>query len=149
MKRTMTWVLIADGARARIAWNDGPGRGVRPLDREELQGRNLPGREIMSDRPGRTFDSAGQGRHAMEPPTDPREHERRIFLNELAALLHREQQQGHYDRLVLVAPPKALGILRDALSDSVRDRITGELDKDLTNIPFHRIAQHLGSVLAV
>lgn len=149
MKRTMTWILIADGTRARIAWNDGPGRGVQFLDRAELRGRNRPGREIMSDRPGRTFDSAGQGRHALELPTDPREHERQVFLNDVAALLDREHQRGRYDRLVLVAPPKALGTLRDALSDAARAKVTGEIDKNLTNIPVHRIAEHLGSVLAV
>ncbi len=140
MKPITTWILLADGTQARIACNDGPGRGIKPVFEETLHGRNLP---------GRTFDSHGQGRHAMEPPTDPRENEKQHFIRGLAALLDKEAKRGHYDRLVLVAPPKALGYLRSALSDSVREKITGEIDKDLVHLPMQELPAHLGKVLAV
>jgi len=149
MKPITTWILLADGTQARIACNDGPGRGIKPVFEETLHGRNLPGREINSDRPGRTFDSHGRGRHAMEPPTDPRENEKQHFIRGLAALLDKEAKRGRYDRLVLVAPPKALGYLRSALSDSVREKITGEIDKDLVHLPMQELPAHLGKVLAV
>ena len=149
MKPIITWILLADGTQARIACNNGPGRGVKPVFEETLHGRNLPGREINSDRPGRTFDSHGKGRHAMEPPTDPRENEKQHFIRDLAALLDKEAKRGRYDRLVLVAPPKALGYLRDALSDQVRGRITGEINKDLVHLPIQDLPRHLGKVLAV
>ncbi len=67
MKSTVTWILIADESRARLLANHGPRRGVEPVSEDLLEGRILPGREIMSDRPGRTFDSVGAGRHAKEP----------------------------------------------------------------------------------
>ena len=149
MKPITTWILLADGTQARIACNDGPGRGVKLVFGETLHGRNLPGREIDSDRPGRTFDSHGKGRHAKESPTDPRENEKQHFIRDLAALLDKEATRGRYDRLVLVAPPKALGYLRDALSDQVRNRITGEIDKDLVHLPIRDLPPHLGKVLAV
>ena len=149
MKPITTWILLADSTQARIACNDGPGRGVTLVSGETLHGRNLPGREIDSDRPGRTFDSHGRGRHAMEPPTDPRENEKQHFIRDLAALLDKEAKRGRYDRLVLVAPPKALGYLRRALSDQVRDRITGEIRKDLMHLPTRDLPPHLGKVLAV
>ncbi len=87
MKPIVTWILIANGARARLFSNDGPGHGVRLVSDEVLVCVNLPGREIMSDRPGRTFDSVGAGRHAKEPRTDAREIEKRSFAHELAAML--------------------------------------------------------------
>jgi protein required for attachment to host cells len=149
MKAVTTWILIADSTQARIACNEGPGRGVKPVFEEVLHGRNLPGREINADRPGRAFDSAGLGRHAKEPPTDPRENEKQHFIRELAALLDKGAKQGRYDRLVLVAPPKALGQLRATISDAVRAKVSGELDKDLVHVSMHQLAGHLGGVLAV
>lgn len=149
MKPIKTWILVADGARARIFLNDGPGRGVKPGPKKEFHGVNLPDRDIVSDRPGRAFDSAGQGRHAMAPRSDPREHEQRRMHHELAAYLDKEAGKGSFDRLVIVAPPKALGNLRSELSGAVRAKVSGELNKDLTHVAIHDLAKHLGSVLAV
>lgn len=149
MKPIRTWILIADGAQARIACNDGPGRGLALAHEETFHGRNVAGREIMSDRPGRTVDKARQGRHAMEPHSDPREVEKRRFLREMVALLDDAAKRNSFDRLILVAPPRALGMLRGELSESLRARLEGELDKDLTQVPVHDLAQHLGGVLAV
>lgn len=149
MKPIRTWILIADATRARIAVNDGPGSGLKPIPGQEFEGRNLPGREIMSDRPGRTFDSAGLGRHGKVPHTDPREVEALRFLHGLAEKLDEGRKQERYDRLVIVAPPKALGQLRAQLSGAVRARLTGELDKNLTHVPDHELADHLGALLPV
>jgi protein required for attachment to host cells len=149
MKRIITWILITDGSQARLFRNDGPGRGVAPLSDDLLTGCNLPGREIMSDRPGRTFDSAGQGRHAKEPRTDPREVEKRRFAHTLAVMLEDGLNQGSFDCLVLVAPPRALGQLRDELSESVHDKISAELAKDLTQTPQHKLPEHLVGIMAV
>lgn len=149
MKPIKTWILIADGARARIVLNDGPGHGIKPGPDKEFEGVNLPDRDIVSDRPGRAFDSAGQGRHAMEPRSDPHAHEQRKLHHVLATYLDKEAKKGSFDRLVIVAPPKALGNLRAELSATVRAKVTGELNKDLTHVAIHDLAKHLGSVLAV
>lgn len=149
MKPTRTWILIADGAQARIARNDGPGRGVTLAHEETFHGRNEAGRDIMADRPGRTFDSAGEGRHAKEPHSDPREVEKRRFLREMVTLLDEAAKRDSFDRLVLVAPPKALGLLRNELSETLRKRLDGELDKDLTQVPVHELARHLGDLIPV
>lgn len=149
MKSITTWILVADGSQARIASHMGPGKGLEPVLENQLHSRNLPGREIMADRPGRAFDSAGQGRHAMEPVTDPRVHDKQDFIREIAALLDKESKRGSFDRLVIVAPPKALGYLREELSDTVRSKVTGELGKDLVHVPLHDLAGHLEEVLAV
>lgn len=149
MKPIVTWILIANGARARLFSNDGPGHGVKLVSDEVFAGTNLPGREIMSDRPGRTFDSVGAGRHAKEPRTDPREVEKRSFAHELAAMLDDGLKQGKFERLVLVAPPRELGFLRVELSPAVRKRVSAELNKDLTGVAPSEITDHLGAVMAV
>ena len=30
MKKKVTWIIVADGSRARVLANDGPGKGLRP-----------------------------------------------------------------------------------------------------------------------
>jgi len=149
MKPITTWIVIADGAQARIVLNDGPGKGVKPGPKREFSATNVPGRDIMADRPGRTFDSAGVGRHAKEPRSDPREVEQKRMLRELAKFLEQEAKKGSYNRLVIVAPPRALGSLRSGLSANARAKVTAELDKDLTQVAIHDLAGHLGAVLAV
>ena len=77
MKSVKTWILIANGSRARIVINEGVGRGVTAVAGKFFNRESQKGGDIMADRPGRTFNSEGTGRHAMEYSSDPvRERER-------------------------------------------------------------------------
>ncbi len=150
MKPTTTWILIADGARARIFANHGPGKGIYAVDGAEVETELLPSRELRDDRPGRTFESANNTmRHAIAPRQDAHRELKRTFSEELAAILDEKLARKAYDRVVLVAPPATLGDLRSALSAQVREAVYAELDKDLTNTPAAELPQHLGAVLAV
>jgi protein required for attachment to host cells len=149
MKPTTTWILIADGARARIFANHGPGKGIEAVKGAEFDGDHRPDREIMSDRPGRAFESVGATRHAIQPHHDPHRELKRTFSERLAALLEEQLSAKAYDRIVLVAPPVTLGDLRSALSDHVKAAVCAELGKDLTKTPMAELPQHLGAVLAV
>ena len=63
MKYKNTWVVVADGARAQFFCNKGPVTGLESALPLALVADNRPSGEISSDRPGRVFDIAGQGRH--------------------------------------------------------------------------------------
>lgn len=153
---TTTWILIADGARAHLLVNRGPGTGLERVFAEEFvnpAGRAHVG-EMLSDGQGRSFDSVGRGRegiaggrHAMEPPTDPKRHAQEDFARELAAMLDVHAQKRAFDALILVAAPRMLGDLRTHLSAAVAQRVSHELDKDLTNTPEHDLPQHLGDLV--
>ena len=67
----------------------------------------------------------------------------------LAQHLRAAHNRQAYDRLVLVAPPQALGDLRSCLDDGVRTKISGELNKELTHLKDHELAEPIGKVLAV
>ena len=55
-RKYTTWILIADGARAHIIANDGPGKGLKPVPGREYTGVNLPTREIgMKAKVSRVF----------------------------------------------------------------------------------------------
>ena len=146
MQKT-TYVLIADGARARLFVVEEGTAVLKPALGQEFIGTNLPSREIASDRPGRSFDSAGSGRHAMEPPTDPHRHAERVFAQEVAAVLEDARQKNAFQRLVVVAPPKALGDLRGEFSVALRNRVIAELHKDLTKVAIHDLPSHLAEIL--
>ncbi|MGD1879033.1 MAG: host attachment protein [Kiloniellaceae bacterium] len=149
MKATRSWIVIADGAQARILENTGPGKGLTPLPAEERHQDLRPSRDINADRPGRTHDRMGPGRHAMEPPSDPHREEKRHFATELAGRLNAAAQKQSYDRLVLVAPAKTLGDLRQALSKEAAAKVEGELSKDLIQIADQDLPDHLNAVIAL
>lgn len=148
MKKTVTWVLIADGAQARILENTGPGKGLKQVDGLDWAIEPLSAQEIVSDRPGRGHASAGAGRSAMEPRTDPVDHRETEFVKSVAATLDRKQQQGAFDRLIIAAAPIALGDIRKAISPAVRKTVVAELNKDLTNTPTAQLDQHLDGIIA-
>lgn len=149
MKPTTTWILVADGARARVFVNLGPSKGIEALEGATIEADHRADREIMSDKPGRSFESVGDTRHAYEPRHDPHRELKRSFAEALAAMLDEKLAEKAYDRVVLVAPPATLGDLRAALSGAVRGAVYAELDKDLTNTPVAELPKHLGAVMAV
>jgi protein required for attachment to host cells len=85
----------------------------------------------------------------MELPTDRHEYEKFLFARDLAAVVERAATAKRFERLVLVAPPAALGRLRLALTQRTRRMIRAEIGKDLTHIPFRELPAHLGEVIAV
>jgi protein required for attachment to host cells len=146
--RKVTWVLVADGARARLLTRTERNAPLVPALDHEFIGSNIPSREIDADRPGRSFDSAGEGRHAMEPPTDPKRKRKADFARELATLLDAEAKRGAFDQLVVVAPPQALGDLRAEFSDAVRSRIIEQINKDLVEASTEELTARLGEALS-
>jgi protein required for attachment to host cells len=150
MEKTVSWIVVADGGHAKIFANEGPGKGLQPVSGEDFDA-NLAhaARDIVTDRPGRTFDSVGAGRHAKEPPSDPRRLEKEAFLGRVADHLGVCAEEGRFHRLVLVAEPRALGALRGQLSASLGKKVHAELAKDLTKATTEEIAAHVGEVLAV
>ncbi|WP_299392954.1 host attachment protein [Pelagibius sp.] len=149
MKPVRSWIVVADGARARILENDGPGKGLFPLPEEERHHSHRPTREINADRPGRTHDRLGPGRHAMEPPSDAHRQEKQRFAAKLAERLNAAAAARSYDRLVLVAPAKTLGDLRRALSKETAAKVHAELAKDLTPLADAELPEHLEKVIAL
>lgn len=140
--------MVADGARMRVFINEGRGGELSELADKARSADPKPSRDIDADRPGRTFDSAGQGRHAMEPSSDSNRHAKRLFAGEIAAALKQAHEKKAFDRLVLVAAPATLGDLREVLAKHVRDAVCSELAKDLTNLNERDVADHLRDILA-
>lgn len=144
MKHRRTWVLIADAGRARILEGDGSGKGLKPVEGMRFETDLPPTHELVNDRQSRSFESVGSARHAISGGVDPHRKEKRRFVEDIAKVLSEKLDQKAYDRLVVVAPPQALGDFRDAIPENVRTRIVNEVAKDLTKTKNEDVAGILG-----
>lgn len=147
MTKATTWLLVADAERARIFAVAADGATLEREPLHELTAEMAPSREIASDRPGRTFDSAGEGRHAKAPPTDPKRHEKERFARAVVELLESARGRSEFDHLAVVAPPPMLGDLRTLLSPQLRAMVVAETAKDLAMRPAHDLETQLAELL--
>jgi len=147
MPKPCTWICVADGTRARFFHCDGPGREIVPAMSYMLaapsRSHNL---QMTTDRPGRTFDSAGIGRHAYDEG-DWQDEEKSRFAGRVAAQLDRAVLDHQFDRLVMVAPPAMMGELRKHISDFTRRMVVVEVVKDLTHATPREMQSHLAEAL--
>ncbi len=125
------WVVVADGEKARFLVNVGTANELKLEEARRKEIDNPPTREQGSDKPGR-FDDAGIGRSAVDD-TDWHALEKERFAEELAEDLRKETLSGSFSQLVIVAPAKTLGTLRQQLHKETQDCLHTDLDKDLTN----------------
>ena len=150
MKAKVTWILIADGATAKVFEHLGPGKGLRAVDDLMFEQEPLKASEIMADKPGRSYSSgSANGRSAIEYSSDPVAVRERRFVENVAGELDRKLQQHAFSRLIVAAAPTALGDLRPAFSKGVKDTILAELPKDLTHIPTLQLESHFAGLLPV
>ncbi len=144
-KKRKTWVVVADGARARIMKRKGRGQRLILIEEMDSPDSRRPTRDQGTGKPGRGF-SPGSGRHEFSDPVDWHEAAKANFLKQLARRLLELDHQGAFDELILVAPPKALGELRAGLGGHLSGRIKGEINKDLTQLTLHELAAYLKKV---
>jgi protein required for attachment to host cells len=149
MKPTVTWILLADGAQAKVFAHSGPGTGLRPVEDLLFEDEPRRAREIMSDKPGRAFSSMGSGRSAMEYASDPVKMREANFVKQVAEELERRYQQSAFSRLIIAAAPTALGTLRGALSDNLKEAVVAEMPKNLTNETTPRLEKHFDGILVM
>jgi protein required for attachment to host cells len=149
MKPTVTWILLADGAQAKVFAHSGPGTGLTPIEELIFEEEPLRAREIMSDKPGRSFSSVGTGRSAMEYSSDPVKMREANFVKQVADELERKYQESAFSRLIIAAAPTALGTIRNALSKTVKESIVAEMPKNLTNEPTPRLEKHFDGILVM
>jgi acetolactate synthase I/II/III large subunit len=99
---TTTWILVADGARARVLKSEGRGAKLEPALDEEMVGMALghQTRDLVSDQPGEGKDRAGFGQRRMDPPTEPQRYAKMSFARDVARMLTDRLNHGEFDRLV-------------------------------------------------
>jgi protein required for attachment to host cells len=143
------WVAVADSARARLF---AARNALAPLDEIETlvnPEARIPQRELVSDAPGRSFRRVGRQRALMSSEVNAKQHETLAFARQIAERLNEARVRGEYHKLVLVAAPAFLGVLREQLDKHVLELVCTTLDKDLTQLRAEELRARLPQRLGV
>lgn len=143
-----TWILVANNANARIFTAETPSSSLTELEGFSHGLSRLHDRELTTDLPGKIKNTGGiGGGHAFEQPTDPKKHEAQVFAQELADYLETAHNHDKFRQLLLVAEPSFLGLLRDELTNAVKNTVVFELDNNLVKADAAEIREHLPTYL--
>jgi protein required for attachment to host cells len=138
-----TWILVAESSRAKIYEQDQPHSELHELEGFDHAASRMNDHDLVTDAPGRTFDSNGKGRHAITQDVEPKEQEAIHFARILAHHLDQNAKKKHFDKLVVIAPPEFLGFLRNSFSDHVSKMIVASVNKNLVHESAKNILGHL------
>ncbi len=129
---TKMWIVVADEAKARILSLEKltePLVEIQTFNSEEATKRD---QDIVSDKSGTSYDSSGQGRHSMGDRNEQKEQYAIRFAKEISECLEKNRLLNSYTKVVIIAAPHFLGLLRKTFSKEVSEMISLEVDKDLT-----------------
>jgi protein required for attachment to host cells len=149
-----TWILVCDASRARLLLERRRGRDISLVESFEHADSRAHVRDLMADAQGRkpvgpvpAARVAGQGgahgRPGAEPDTDAKEVEAQKFARELAEVLDKGRSDHAYERLIIAAPPRFLGMLRGALDAQVAKLVETTIDKDFAGFDLPELIERL------
>lgn len=138
------WVVVCDGSKALFLENAGDSKFPNLKTRDVLEQKVPLTSDIGTDAPGRSHSSVGHGRSAVEQ-TDFHTQQEEEFLRSIMAKLDAALQAGQVKSIILVAPPRALGVLRQAYTHGLKQAVREEVQKDYVNMPVYEIEKHLAA----
>lgn len=125
-----TYIVVADAARARVFTRD----ALKLEEKESLvhaEGRLHEG-DLVTGTTGGVDESTSHTRRASRGDSVALDHESEIFAKQVAERIYKARVDNSMDKLILVAPPRFLGVLRDKLDGPSSKLIIHTLDKDLS-----------------
>jgi len=137
-----TWVLVIDGSKALVLENmtDGQDPNLQVVRKDENDAPNNKGES--------TTGPAQQGIRRQLDASDYHESTEAGFAEEMAEWLYKAAHRGRFQHLVLVAPDKVIGTLRQKLHKEVAQKVVGEVHKTLTGHPVDQIERIVMQELA-
>ena len=139
-----TWVMVMDGSKALILRNvtDGRDPNLEVVRKDE--------NDATDSKAVSTEDPRAEGTGDARKPTADDFHNttEHGFAEEMAEWLYRAAHRNRFRKIVLVAPPKVLGTLRQKLHKEVASRVVGEVHKTLTGHPVDQIERIVAEELA-
>jgi protein required for attachment to host cells len=127
-------VLVADGRKMLFFRNHGDENQIDLRTEAHDARRDRRDREIKTDAPGTMKQSMGYGRPSMEE-TDFHQQDEDRWIKEAAEELKKRALQNDFEALAIVAPPKALGVLKKSLHKEVEKRIVCTVNKEMSGRP--------------
>jgi len=137
-------VLVADGRKMLFFRNHGDENQIDLRTEAHDRREDRKDSEIKTDAPGGIHQSAGYGRSTYEE-TDFHQQEEDRWIEDAADELSRRALRNDFDALAIVAPPKALGVMRKALHKEVEKRLVFTVNKEMSGRPVPDIEALLAS----
>lgn len=141
MRQERIYVLVCDGGRGEVL--AGAGRTPRLTPVPDTARSNTASVEAGERATG--YASVGHRRYSVEEHADPRQEIEEAFLAEMIGWL--DGHEADFDRLVVAAPPKALGVIRKQLPAGLRAKLAGEVNADLTKADAGLIERRVAEAL--
>jgi protein required for attachment to host cells len=138
------WVVVCDGSKALFLQNAGDSKFPNLQTREVMEQKVPATSEIGSDKPGRSHSSVGPGRSAVNQ-TDFHTQQEIEFLRSIMAKLDAAAQAGQMKSIIIVAPPRAIGVLRQHYTHALKKTVREEIQKDYVRMPVYEIEKHLAA----
>lgn len=137
-----TWIVVANGTLAKF-FQATSNEVLKEVDSLQHPQTKAKGTDVLSDKPGRTFDSQGKGRHHVGTLQTLEDQEMEKFAKEINLKLKKLAEAGEINQVFLIAGPRFLGILNKNLNANITELIGGKVDKDLTSEGTEAIRKHL------
>lgn len=148
-KDTRTWFVVADRTVARFFESEGGVKAWRPLRALEHPEGRLKSGQLESDRQGATKSQNGND-YSVRGLSNTKEaavHVMEVFARDISKIIEAGRVKNAYDRLVLVAPPRFLGELKNSLSAQAEGMVYRTLDQELTQLDDAALRERLRPVL--
>lgn len=135
-------VLVADGTKALFLRNQGDENQIDLRTEAHDHRRDRKDREIKTDAPGIQSPRMGTGRDTMDE-SDFHQQEEDRWVKDAADELKQRALRNDFEALAIIAPPKALGVMRKGLHKEVEKRIVLTINKEMTDRPIPDIEELL------
>ncbi|MGK5594628.1 MAG: host attachment protein [Parachlamydiaceae bacterium] len=135
------WIVVADEAYARIFKLEAP-KKLEELTTLIHPESRLHEREMVSDRPGRTFESHTVARRSLGQPVSPKKQEAINFSKVVANYLNEAALSGRCVKIYLAASPAFLGLLRQELNKAAAQMVETEINKTITHLDTQEICNY-------
>ena len=136
------WIVVCDGAKALILENIGDAKFPNLKTLSVRQHEDSATSQQGADRPGRVHASAGTAQSSVEQ-TDWHDRAEEKFLTDLVADLAAHAEHGKIPALFVVAPPRALGMMRPHYTHVLKGVLKNEIAHDYVKKPVHEIEKLL------
>lgn len=128
-------VLVTDGRKSLFLRNNGDEKQIDLRTEAHDQRKDRKDREIKTDAPGAIGQSAGSSGRVAYEETDFHQLDEDNWVKDVAEQLRNRALANDFDALAIIAPPKALGVLRKELHKEVERRVVLTLNKEMTDRP--------------
>jgi len=128
-------VLVTDGRKTLFFRNEGDENQIDLRTENVDEREDLKDGEMKTDAPGGIGQGGGYSGRVAYEETDFHQQEEDRWAVAAAEQVNKRALQNDFEQLVIVAPPKTLGVLRKKLHKEAERRLLCEIPKEMTRRP--------------